>query len=148
MDDLRSSDYQALAEFRYEIRKFLHFSEAAAKAEGLEPQQHQMLLSVRTWRDRTGEPDVPNIGELAEHLLLKHHSAVGLVDRLEERGLVERLRVKDDRRQVRVRITEQGLEKLKHLSHTHYRELRESGPILVRALNQLLQELSPEGFTQ
>jgi DNA-binding MarR family transcriptional regulator len=148
MDDLRSSDYQALAEFRHQIRRFLHFSEAAARAEGLEPQQHQMLLAIRTWRDRQGEPDVPNMGELAEHLLLKHHSAVGLVDRLAERGLVERLRVPGDRRYVRVQLTALGRDKLKHLSSTHYRELRESGPILVRALNSLLKELVPDGPTR
>ena len=145
MDDLRTSDYQALAEFRHLIRRFLHFSEAAARAEGLEPQQHQMLLAIRTWHDRQGEPDVPNIGELADHLMLKHHSAVGLVDRLAERGLVERLRVPGDRRQVRVRLTAEGLDKLKRLSSTHYRELRESGPALVGALNSLLQDLVPDG---
>src|SRR5271157_1010778 len=84
--DLSISDYQALGQFRYQIRRFLHFSEEAARAEDLEPQQHQMMLAIRAW----AEPGPPTIGGLAAHLLLKHHSAVGLIDRLAERGLVER----------------------------------------------------------
>src|SRR5690242_18418578 len=102
--DLTSSDYRALADFRYRIRQFLHFSEGEARKEGLEPQQHQMLLAIRALSD-AGDPTV---GELAAHLLVRHHSAVGLIDRLEDRDLVERCRTSEDRRQVRVRLTAKG----------------------------------------
>lgn len=139
MDDLRLSDYQALGQFRYQIRRFLHFSEDAARAEGLEPQQHQLMLAIRSWRAPETGPAYPTIGDLAEHLLLKHHSAVGLVDRLTERGLVQRVREASDRRQVRVHLTPEGLEKLKRLSNIHLQELRASGPVLVNALSSLLQ---------
>jgi len=136
--DLPISDYRALGQFRYQIRRFQHFSEAAARAEDLEPQQHQMMLAIRAWE----QTDAPTIGDLAAHLLLKHHSAVGLVDRLAERGLVERLRCEGDRRQVRVSLTAEGLAKLKRLSSVHREELRTSGPILVKALDTLLQGLT------
>jgi DNA-binding MarR family transcriptional regulator len=140
MEDVRKVDYEALGHFRYHIRRFLHFSEAAARAEGLEPQQHQMLLAIRSGP----EPDGPTISQLAENLFLKHHSAVGLVDRLVERGLAERTRAGDDRRRVRVRLTATGLEKLLRLSSVHQQELRLSGPILVNALTELLQGLPAE----
>jgi DNA-binding MarR family transcriptional regulator len=142
--DLPISDYQALGQFRYQIRRFLHFSEAAARAEKLEPQQHQMILAIRAW-DR---PVAPTVGDLAAHLLLKHHSAVGLVDRLEERGLVERARGQDDRRQVRVHLTPQGLDKLRRLSSAHREELRSSGPVLVGALGALLRGLVEDASTR
>jgi len=135
--DLSISDYQALGQFRYQIRRFLHFSEAAAHAEDLEPQQHQMMLAIRAW-DQAG---VPTVGDLAAYLLLKHHSAVGLVDRLAERGLVERARGEPDHRQVRVRLTPRGMAKLRRLSNAHREELRSSGPILVGALDALLRGL-------
>jgi DNA-binding MarR family transcriptional regulator len=138
MDDLRPSDYHALGQFRFQIRQFLHFSEGAARVEGLEPQQHQILLAIRAWRDPHAESAGPTIGDLAEHLLLKHHSAVGLVDRLAERGLVQRTRAGSDRRQVRVHLTPEGIEKLKRLSNVHLQELRASGPVLVSALSSLL----------
>jgi len=127
-----------LGEFRYRIRRFLYFSEEAARQEGLEPQQHQMLLAIRV----LAETSQPTIGLLAEHLLIRHHSAVGLIDRLEERGLVERVRGTTDRRQVRVRLTSAGEEKLGRLSLSHSEELRSSGPMLVEALRVLLEQFS------
>lgn len=133
--EFSTRDYQALSSFRWQIRRFLHFSQEAALSEGLEPQQHQMMLAIRA----TNEPDGPTIGELAEELLIRHHSAVGLVDRLVERGLVERARAAVDRRQVRVRLTSEGDRKLQRLSHTHRAELRQSGPDLVEALASLLR---------
>jgi DNA-binding MarR family transcriptional regulator len=139
--DLPISDYRALGQFRYQIRRYQHFSEAAARAEDLEPQQYQMMLAIRAWENA----DAPTVGELAAHLLLKHHSAVGLVDRLAERGLVERLRGEDDRRQVKVNLTAEGLGKLKRLASIHREELRTSGPVLVRALDTLLQGLAVDG---
>jgi DNA-binding MarR family transcriptional regulator len=135
--DLSLADYQALAAFRYQIRQFLHFSETAAKAEGLEPQQHQMLLAIRAWDEAEG----PDVGKLASHLLIRHHSAVGLVDRLAAHGLVERTRGSEDRRHVRVRLTTVGEEKLARLASEHRAELRNSGPVLVAALAALLKDL-------
>ena len=136
--DLNAQDYARLGEFRYRIRRFLHFSEDAAREEQLEPQQHQMLLAIRAVVD----PEGPTIGSLAEHLLIRHHSAVGLIDRLEERGLVTRVRSMTDRRQVRVHLTETGESKLKRLASIHRAELRTSGPVLVRTLQALLDGLS------
>lgn len=136
-NQLSAGDYSALGEFRYRIRRFLHFSESAARLEGLEPQQHQLLLTVRSLE----QPEGPTIRELAEHLWIRHHSAVGLIDRMEERGLIERVRGAGDRRQVRVRLTRSGEEKLRHLSVIHRDELRNSGPALVQALGAVLGHL-------
>ena len=133
--DLPISDYQALGQFRYQIRRFLHFSEAAARNEGLEPQQHQLLLAIKA----LDKEDGPTVGDLAEYLMVRHHSAVGLVDRLAERNLVERVRGQEDRRQVRVRLTGDGENKLRRLSAMHREELRSSGPLLVEALGRLIE---------
>lgn len=137
---MSAQDYAALGEFRYQIRHFLRFSEFAARQEGLEPQQHQLLLGIRAL-DPVGRP---TIRQLADHLLVRHHSAVGLVDRLEERGLVERARGTQDRREVRVRLTPQGEQILAHLSVIHRGELRNFGPRLVEALGALLEGLPAE----
>ncbi len=131
------SDYRALGAFRYQIRRFLHFSNHAARAEGLEPQQHQVLLAIKALPDRQG----PTVGALAEYLLIRHHSAVGLIDRLAEHGLVVRTRSAEDLRQVRVRLTAEGEQKLDRLSAVHREELRTSGPLLVSALTALLQRV-------
>ena len=134
---LTPTDYSALGEFRYRIRGFLQFSEAAARLEGLEPQQHQLLLAIRALEHTDG----PTIGALAGHLLIRHHSAVGLIDRMAERGLVERVPGTQDRRQVIVRLTAQGETKLRRLSVIHREELRHSGPLLVAALSSILGHL-------
>ena len=134
--DLSEADYRSLGTFRYEIRRFQHFSEEAAKTEGLEPQQHQMLLSIRALENGDGGP---TIGQLAEHLFIRHHSAVGMIDRLAERGLAERERGEEDRRQVRVRLTDEGRLKLLKLARIHREELRQSGPGLVETLRHLLE---------
>lgn len=136
MGDLSAADYRAIADFRYQIRKFLHFSEEAARVEGLEPQQHQMLLAIKALEAETG----PTVGRLAEHLFIRHHSAVGLVDRLESRQLVRRERASDgDRRQVAVRLTEDGEEKLRRLTRVHRVELLTSDPGLVKSLRALIE---------
>ena len=132
--DLTAADYRSLGDLRYQIRRFLHFSEEAARAEGLEPQQHQMLLAIRA----SDAPGGPTVGTLAEHLIIRHHSAVGLIDRLEERGLVGRVRGQEDRRQVRIHLTSEGEEKLRRLTAVHRRELRNSGRVLVETLTGLL----------
>jgi DNA-binding MarR family transcriptional regulator len=136
MRELSEADYRRLAEFRYQIRKFLHFSEQAARLEGLEPQQHQMLLAIKALGDR----DEPTVGRLAEHLFIRHHSAVGLIDRLEERALVKRTRARNgDRRHVSVHVTRQGETILRRLTEVHRRELLSSDPGLVQSLQGLLE---------
>lgn len=136
-EGLAPADYQALAEFRYQIRRFVRFSEAAARAAGLEPQQHQLLLAVK------GTPrSVPaSIGELAERLQIQHHSTVELVDRLVRRKLVLRRRRESDRRQVLVQLTPKGEQILLELSLHHREELVSMGPILVAALRKLMTTL-------
>ena len=129
---LTTADYQALAEFRYQIRRFLHFSEQAARAAGLEPAQHQLLLAVKA---HTGGPTV---GELAERLQIRHHSVVGLVDRLAEAGMVVRARANRDRRQVRVRLTRTGSAVLRKLTIEHHAELGSAGHALAAALQSIL----------
>jgi DNA-binding MarR family transcriptional regulator len=132
------TDYEALAEFRYQIRRFLHFSEEAARLSEIEPQHHQLLLAARGFR---GNPDEgPTVGYLAERLQIRHHSAVELIDRMVAHGLVERVQNERDRRQVIVSLTRYGDRILKKLSADHVRELRETGPALVSALRSILGE--------
>jgi DNA-binding MarR family transcriptional regulator len=132
-----SKEYQALAEFRYQIRRFIRFSEQAAREGGLEPQQHQLLLAVK------GLPDdsTCTITELADRLQIQHHSTVELVDRLEERGLVTRKRGMEDRRQVVVQLTAKGERLLRDLSLHHRDELRSQAPLLVNTLKKLITAL-------
>ena len=132
------TDYEALAEFRYHIRRFLHFSEQAARLSEVEPQQHQLLLAAKGFRGQPGEG--PTIGYLAERLQIRHHSAVELIDRMASHGLVERLPGERDRRQVIVSLTRYGDRILRKLSADHIRELRESGPALVAALESILEK--------
>jgi DNA-binding MarR family transcriptional regulator len=132
--DISLADYQALAEFRYQMRRILRLSEDAAHAVDLEPQQHQLLLAIK------GLPEgrLATVGELAERLQLRHHSTVELVDRLAKRGLVERQRDEEDQRRVIVGLTEQGETVLHSLSRHMLAELRLMGPTFVEALNTLL----------
>ncbi|HWP58392.1 MAG TPA: MarR family transcriptional regulator [Candidatus Acidoferrales bacterium] len=131
---IRIADYRALAEFRHRLRRFLRFSEEAARKAGLEPQQHQLLLAVK------GLPrgHKATIGVLAERLQIQHHSAVELVDRLVERGLVRRFRDPSDRRQVFVRLRPGGEKILRELSIYHLAELSVVGPDLVKVLKTLI----------
>jgi DNA-binding MarR family transcriptional regulator len=131
----RTTDYiQALGEFRYQIRRFLNFSEQAARAAGVEPQQHQALLAVKGLSG--GER--ATVGALAERLQIQHHSAVELVDRLEARKLVHRSRNTADRREVLVLLTGRGKRLLRELSAPHRKELRSAGPALLRALRVVI----------
>src|SRR4051794_5690815 len=109
-------DYEALADFRFHIRRFLKMSEEAIEAEGLEAQQYQLLLSIKAQTLRHG---AVTIGDLADRLLLKHHSAVGLVDRLEHKGLVQRHRDPADQRRVLVQLTPSGEQTLSQLATLH-----------------------------
>ena len=131
---LSQDDYQALAAFRYQLRCFFRFSEQTARAAGLEPQQHQLLLVIR---GMPGEKN-PSIGELAERLQLQHHSTVELIDRTVERGFLERHRDAEDQRRVLILLTDQGRNALEKLSVLHRTELRTMGPALVQALQALL----------
>ena len=125
-----------MAELRYQIRRFLRFSENAARKAGIEPQQHQLLLAIR------GLPRQlkPTIGVLAERMQLQHHSTVELIDRLVDRGFVCRLRATDDRRQVLVKLTSEGDDFLKTLSLHHLEELQNIGPKVVKVLQSLIGE--------
>ena len=123
-----------MAELRYQIRRFLRFSESAARQAGIEPQQHQLLLAVR------GLPEnlKPTVGVLAERMQLQHHSTVELIDRLVDRDLLCRLRATDDRRQVLVKLTHEGEKFLKTLSLHHLQELQSTGPKFVQILQDLI----------
>jgi DNA-binding MarR family transcriptional regulator len=131
-------NFKAMAELRYQIRRFLRFSENAARQAGIEPQQHQLLLALR------GLPDGarPTIGVLAERMQLQHHSTVELIDRLVERGFLCRLRSTEDRRQVLVKLTREGEDFLKNLSLHHLQELQSVGPTFVKVLQSLISESS------
>ena len=128
--DLTDWEYQKLAEFRYQVRRFLRLSEEGAREEGLESQQHQFLLAVRA---HAGDA-LPTVGELADRLLIRHHSAVGLANRLADRGFVERVAGLTDRRRVHVQLTESGTALLARLSWLHREELLHFGPELLEAL--------------
>lgn len=125
--------YETLAEFRYALRKFLHFSEAAAQAIGITPQQHQAMLAIKGFPGR----DQVTIGELAERLQIKHHSAVGLVDRLVAESYVCRVTDRKDRRLVHLALTSHGEAILEKLSATHREQLHRIGPQINRLLETL-----------
>ncbi len=136
MRDLSLAGYRALAEFRYQIRRFLHFSEEQVRSLGLEPQQHQLLLTIKGLPPGTSA----TIGELASRLQLKHHSVGELVDRLERRRYVARSAGQGDRRQVIVRLTPSGGNVLRKLSLAHHEELENAGPALAQALRSLMKQ--------
>jgi DNA-binding MarR family transcriptional regulator len=127
---MSTSEYQALAEFRFLIRRYVNNSEKAARSVGLEPQQYQALLALR------GLPagQRPTIRTLAERLQILHHSAVELVDRMQRRGLFRRERFKGDRRHVLVYVTPRGEKLLSRLVRHRLAELRVTGPALASAL--------------
>src|SRR5665213_3067951 len=116
---LSDDDYQRLLSLRTSLRGFLRWSEARALAAGVTPAQHQLLLAVRGHHDQRG----PTIGEVADYLFLRHHSAVGLVDRADQAGLVRRNGDPDDARVVRVVLTPAGRRALEDLSLLHLEEL-------------------------
>jgi DNA-binding MarR family transcriptional regulator len=126
-------DYAALADFRHHLRRFLAFSEAAAKGAGVEPQQHQMLLALKGLPPETR----PTIKNVAERLLIKHHSAVELADRLQAHGLVDKT-AGDDKRETHLVITARGERVLRKLTDAHREELRTLAPALVDALDAVL----------
>lgn len=121
-----SRDYERLLAFRDGLRTFLAWSEEEAKAVGVTPAQHQLLLAIR------GHGETPSIGEIGEHLLLKHHSVVELVNRAEVAGLVKRLHNDADHRVVRVALSAKGDRVLEKLSAAHLEELSRIGPAFTR----------------
>jgi DNA-binding MarR family transcriptional regulator len=133
--DLTSGQYRDLAEFRRQIRQFLFFSEATARENGIEAQQHQLLLAVH------GLPDhvKPTIREIAERLFIQHHSAVELVNRLEKTGAIVRHPGPEDKREVWLRLTRTGRSMLRKLALAHRIELERSGPELARTLESILK---------
>jgi len=133
---ITKAHYETLAEFRYALRKFMRFSEDAAHSAGVAPQQHQAMLAIKGFPGR----DRITIGELAERLQIKHHSVVGLVDRLVVEKYVQRLTDKKDHRQVHLMLTDRGEAVLEKLSATHQEQLRRVGP----RINQLLESLRGE----
>ena len=119
---LDDDEYATLLEFRDGLRQFLRWSQSQAKAAGLTPSHHQLLLAIR------GHRGPVSIGDVAQHLMLKHHSAVELVDRAAERGLIERVTDEHDQRVVRVWLTDAGEAKLGVLAAAHLEELSRVAP--------------------
>ena len=130
-DEISKRDYEAMAEYRYAIRRFLRFSEEAARETGVTPQQYQLMLAIKGYPGR----EHANITQLAERMQLDHHSTVGLVDRTEERGLVRREQDTTDRRQVNVHLTNAGSALLRKLATTHREQLK-----------RMKEDLRPPGF--
>jgi DNA-binding MarR family transcriptional regulator len=124
--DLSDAQYSQLLDFRTSLREFLHWSEAQARDAGLSPAEHQLLLAIR---GHPG-PDHPSVGDVARALLLRHHSAVQLIDRAEHRGLVRRQPDARDGRVVRLRLTPLGRRRLRRLSALHLEEIARLAPAL------------------
>ncbi|HEY1928426.1 MAG TPA: MarR family transcriptional regulator [Caulobacteraceae bacterium] len=130
---LTPEQYRALAEFRYQLRRFLAFSSREAEAAGLAPQQYQALLAIKGC---AGERPI-SVGELAEQLLVRQHSAAELVNRMESAGLVRRAPAPGDGRRVTVLLTPKGEDALKGLAATHLRELTQNEGLVARLLTLL-----------
>jgi DNA-binding MarR family transcriptional regulator len=133
---LSLSDYRRLADFRYAIRQFLHFSEEAARLNGFEPQQHQLLLAVK------GLPEGvrPTITALSSRLCQKHHSTVELINRMVDRGFVVRRHGGEDRREALIDLTPRGEEALRKLSILHFQELQKQESALSETLQFILKQ--------
>ena len=125
--DLSDDDYERLLAFRDRLRQFLHWSEQQALDAGITPAQYQLLLAIR------GHDGDPTVGDVADHLLLRHHSVVELIDRAELAGLVSRQPDRRDHRIVRVRLTRIGAARLAAIAAAHMDELTRLGPELIRA---------------
>jgi DNA-binding MarR family transcriptional regulator len=131
--ELTNANYEVLADFRFALRKFLAFSETAARKAGLTPQQHQALLTIKG----ASNSEVVSIRLLSARLLIHHNSAVELVDRLVEGGLVRRSRDAEDRRRARLDLTAKADRLLRSLSAAHLQELQAVRPALMNLLKQL-----------
>jgi DNA-binding MarR family transcriptional regulator len=129
---LEDGDYRVLASVRGELRSFAHFTEKVTRGAGLTPQQHQILLALRA-----ADGLELTIGQLAETMFLKPHGGSGMADRLVSIGLVERVRSEEDRRSIRLRLTDKAKEVLASLGQVHKDELRRIRPLLISLLSQL-----------
>jgi DNA-binding MarR family transcriptional regulator len=133
--EITAAEYQALAELRYRIRKFVREGDAVASAAGLEPQQYLLLLMIRG----IPEGQEATVRTLADRLALKHHSVVELIDRLEAHGYVRRSRSHEDRRSVLVSLLPRGEKMLELVAQHRIGELRATGAALVQAISALLE---------
>jgi DNA-binding MarR family transcriptional regulator len=133
IDKIAKEDYIALAAFRHALRQFIHFSEDAARQIGLTPQQHQAILAIQGFPGR----EEVTVGELAERLQIQHNSAVGLVNRLEINGLIERHGGHGDRRSVYIALTPHARALLDKLTNAHREEVARLGTYLTAALEQI-----------
>lgn len=136
--------YGRLLSLRTALRHFERWSEQQARSAGLTPAQHQLLLAIKGHGDERG----PTIGEVADYLLLRHHSAVGLIDRADAAGLVRRHRDPDDHRVVRLRLTRTGTRRIEQLSTLHLEELRRLGPQLASLTRGLSPVQQVHGFSR
>jgi DNA-binding MarR family transcriptional regulator len=132
---ISQEEYRRIAEFRHRIRQFLHFSEEVARAHGIEPRQHQLLLAIK------GLPkgNRPTITTLSSRLCLRHHSTVELADRLVARGAITRRHSDEDAREVLLELTPEGEQILRELHVLHWRELQTSGPALADSLRAIVE---------
>lgn len=133
--EVSPADFERLAAFRYALRKFLRFSEEAAIATGLPPQQYQALLAIKGFRPSDPRPMI--VGDLAESLQVEHHTAVGLINRMIKEELVAKHQSAGDRRQMQLSLTTRGETLLAGLAMTHRTELRRLSPQLQTLLDQL-----------
>lgn len=117
---MTKAEFERLAHFRYQLRRFLRFSEEATRRQGITPLQYQLLLQIKGFPGR----DWATVGELAERLQAKHHGTVSLVSRCEAAGLIRRSSSRDDRRQVQIRLTRKGARHLATLAQLHHAEMR------------------------
>ena len=131
---LSDHDYARLAELRHALRSFLHWSSDEARRAGVTPAQHQLLLTIRA----APHPDGPTVGEVAQALIIRPHSAVELADRAQDAGLITRHRDPEQHTQVRLHLTARGGRMLDELSQTHVRELRQLAPAM-RAFDSLAE---------
>ena len=136
---ITKAHYESLAALRHALRRFLNFSQEAAGESGLTPQQHQALLAIKGFPGR----DYVSVAELAERLQLRHHSAVGLVDRLVRTRLLRRTSSAADRRRVELRLTPRGEKVIERFSAVHLQELREFGPELHRLIGSITRAPTP-----
>ena len=132
---LTDRQFLSLAEFRYQVRRFLHFSEQECRARGLQPQHYQLIVAIR------GLPlhKTPTVGALAERMQMEHHSMVELLDRASRQGLVSRKRDAGDRRRVSIQLTAKGEKLAGELAARHVEELQVAGRKLTAALQPLLR---------
>jgi DNA-binding MarR family transcriptional regulator len=131
---LTPTQFRQLSELRYQLRKFLHFSQEAAERAAIRPQQHQLLLAVHGMP----EDEEPSIANVAHRMVLKHNSAVELVDRTIELGLLRRTHDQIDHRRILLRLTPEGEQVLRSLTEHHLSELEEAGPRLIEALRRVI----------